>query len=213
MQIFEVFELEKYPFMETREIVQGEIIADVLNENNFDKVYLLVDHDTKRIWKYYGPKSSEKMRNLRNTLAGMLRHQLRLFYKIYSLNEYSRDDLVFQEIIQKPIKGGRANPIDKRNFSKKKPKILLNTEKVYKSFKVDNGQESKSPDGGDDDFGYITPFPRIPPDPPDGTSSAKRKIQLSDLEKKIEIEPYCKYCGATLVKGASICHVCGNKVY
>jgi len=24
--------------------------------------------------------------------------------------------------------------------------------------------------------------------------------------------PYCKYCGGTLAKGESICHVCGNKV-
>ena len=78
MQIFEIVELEEFPFMETREIIQGQIIADVLNEDNFDKVYLLVDHDTKRIWKYNGPNSSLKLQNYGDILAGMLRKQLPL---------------------------------------------------------------------------------------------------------------------------------------
>ena len=118
MQIFEVVVLKEFPFMDTREIIQGQIIADVLNENNFDKVYLLVDRDTKRIWKYNGSNSSLKVQDYGDILAGMLRQQLRLFYKIYSLNIYSRDDPEFQELLLKPISGGRAKPIEKKKISR-----------------------------------------------------------------------------------------------
>ncbi|MFX1479343.1 MAG: zinc-ribbon domain-containing protein [Promethearchaeota archaeon] len=31
-------------------------------------------------------------------------------------------------------------------------------------------------------------------------------------KKDPECEPYCKYCGAKLPIGQSICHVCGKKV-
>lgn len=95
MQIFEVVELKQFPFMETREVVQGQIVSDILNENSLEKVYLLVDHDTKRIWKYNGPNSSLKIRNYGEILAGKLRRQLRLFYMIYPLNMYSKDDPEF----------------------------------------------------------------------------------------------------------------------
>ena len=116
MQIFEVVELKEFPFMETKEIIQEHIIGDILNENNLAKVYLLVDHETMRIWKYNCPNSSLKVQNYGEILAGMLRGQLRLFYRIYSLNIYSRDDPEFQEVLEKPIRGGRAKTIKKRDF-------------------------------------------------------------------------------------------------
>ena len=36
MQIFEVIPLTEFPFMETREVIQGEIVGDLLNENSKD---------------------------------------------------------------------------------------------------------------------------------------------------------------------------------
>jgi hypothetical protein len=125
MQIFEVFELEEFPFMETREVAQGQIISDVLNEKNEEKVYLLVDHDTKRIWNYNGLKSSFKVQIYGGILAGMLRKQLRLFYRVYPLNIYSPEDKVFQELLSKQIGGGRANPIEKKDFPEPTPDNYL----------------------------------------------------------------------------------------
>ena len=55
MQIFEVIETKEFPYMETREVLQGQVVGDILNETSVERVFLLVDHDTKRIlilkWK------------------------------------------------------------------------------------------------------------------------------------------------------------------
>jgi hypothetical protein len=116
MQIFEVVELSEFPYMETKEAAEGQVVSDILNENNNENVYLLVDHDTKRIWTYNGLKSSLKTQIYGGILAGMLRKQLRLFYRVYPLNMYSRESKEFQEILEKPIGGGTANPIEKKDF-------------------------------------------------------------------------------------------------
>ncbi|MFX0005404.1 MAG: hypothetical protein ACFFA7_01410 [Promethearchaeota archaeon] len=125
MQIFEVLELAEFPYMETQEIVEGQNVSDILNEENNDKVYLLVDHDTKRIWIYSGSQSPLKLQIYGGILAGMLRKQLRLFYKVYPLNLYSREDKEFQELLSKPIGGGRANPIVKQDFPDPTPNNIM----------------------------------------------------------------------------------------
>ncbi|MFX0021927.1 MAG: hypothetical protein ACFE9S_06345 [Candidatus Hermodarchaeota archaeon] len=125
MQIFEVVELAEFPYMETQEVGEGQNVSDILNENNDDKVYLLVDHDTKRIWTYNGSKSSLKLQIYGGILAGMLRKQLRLFYRIYPLNLYSLEDKEFQELLGKPIGGGRANPIVKNDFPEPTPDKII----------------------------------------------------------------------------------------
>jgi hypothetical protein len=121
MQIFEVVELLEFPYMETREIVQGQIVGDILNETSVDKVFLLVDHDTKRIWMHNGPYSSFKVQIYGGILAGMLRQQLRLFYRVYSLNMYSQEDSEYQELMKKQIGGGRARSIEKSDFPELTP--------------------------------------------------------------------------------------------
>jgi len=61
MQIFEVVEIQGFPYMETREVTQGQVVGDILNETSINRVYLLVDHDIKRIWAFNGPQSSFKV--------------------------------------------------------------------------------------------------------------------------------------------------------
>lgn len=117
MQIFEAIEVREFPYFLSVEVTEGEIVGDVINNYNSHKVYLLVDHDTKRIWTYNGPNSSFKLQIYGGILASMLRKQLRLFYRVYSLNTYSKDDSTFQEILEKPLAGGRAKTIDKEDFS------------------------------------------------------------------------------------------------
>lgn len=121
MQIFEVVGLKEFPYMETREVLQGNIVGDILNETSKERVYLLVDHDTKRIWTYNGSHSSLKVQIYGGILAGMFRQQLRLFYRVYPLNIYSKDDGEFQEILEKQIGGGRAKAIGKQDFPEKPP--------------------------------------------------------------------------------------------
>ena len=116
MQIFEVLELREFPYFLTVEVTEGETVRDVLNDYNSHKVYLLVDHDTKKILTYNGPISSLKLQIFGGILASMLRKQLRLFYRIYPLNIYSREDLEFQEILDKPLGEGRARSIEKSDF-------------------------------------------------------------------------------------------------
>lgn len=116
MQIFEVLELREFPYFLTVKVTEGETVRDVLNDYNSHKVYLLVDHDTKKILTYNGPISSLKLQIFGGILASMLRKQLRLFYRIYPLNIYSREDLEFQEILDKPLGEGRARSIEKSDF-------------------------------------------------------------------------------------------------
>ncbi|TKJ27144.1 MAG: hypothetical protein CEE42_03530 [Promethearchaeota archaeon Loki_b31] len=118
MQIFEALELREFPYFLTVDVEEGEIVEKVIMDDlNSRKVYLLIDHDTKRIWTYNGPNSSLKLQVFGGILAGMFRKQLRLFYRIYSLNFYSKDRPEFQEVMDKPIGAGRARSIDKKDFS------------------------------------------------------------------------------------------------
>jgi len=113
MQVFEVVELEKFPYMMTKEIHEGEIISDVIKEN---KVYLIVDHNMNRIWTYNGYQSSFKLQIYGNKLAQMLKQQLKLKYNIFPLNKFSKKDDSFQEIMEKQLGGGGALAIGKKDF-------------------------------------------------------------------------------------------------
>jgi len=117
MQIFEAVEINEFPYMETREITSGEKVRDVLTKENEDRVFLLVDHDGKRIWTYNGNRSPFKLQIYGGILATELRKQLKLFYRIFSLNIHSKDSKEFQEVMDKLIGGGRALPITKDSFS------------------------------------------------------------------------------------------------
>ncbi|MFW9864977.1 MAG: hypothetical protein ACFFEN_02685 [Candidatus Thorarchaeota archaeon] len=119
MQIFEVVELTEFPFMETREIVEGTIVSDIINDTSAEKVFLLVDHDTKSIWTFNGLKSILKIQVYGGILAGKLRQQLKLFYRVYPLNTYSKTDNNFQKIMEKQLGPGRAKPIEKKDFVEK----------------------------------------------------------------------------------------------
>jgi hypothetical protein len=138
MQIFEVVEIQGFPYMETREVTQGQVVVDILNETSINRVYLLVDHDIKRIWAFNGPQSSFKVQIYGGILAGMLRQQLRLFYRVYPLNMYTKEDHEFQELLEKPVGGGRANPIEKKDFPEPTPdkyveNISISNPKIYKA--------------------------------------------------------------------------------
>jgi len=122
LQIFEALELREFPYFLTVDVEEGEIVRHVINDLNSRKVYLLIDNDTKRIWTYNGPNSSLKLQIFGGILAGMFRKQLRLFYRVYSLNLYSKDGPEFQEVMDKPIGAGRARSIDKKDFSDSKMK-------------------------------------------------------------------------------------------
>jgi len=182
MQIFEVVELSEFPYMETREVTQGQTVSDILNETNIERVYLLVDHDTKRIWTYNGPKSYFKVQIYGGILASKLRQQLRLFYRVYLLNMYTIEDKQFQEILEKPIGGGRAKPIEKKDFPEPTP------DKFVADISVSNPKINKA-------LEYINQFPQ-----PDslirrfmiigGTIFTDEEItELFVKEEKITIKP------------------------
>lgn len=116
MQIFEAIEIREYPYFLTIDASEGEFVKDIINQVNSHKVYLLVDHDERRIWNYNGPNSPIKLQIYGGILAGMLREQLRGFYRIYSLNQYSQEDEIFQAVLNKRVGEGRATTIDKKDF-------------------------------------------------------------------------------------------------
>ena len=117
MQIFEVLEIVGFPYMETKEIITGEKVRDVLSEENAEKVFLLVDHDDKRIWTYNGDKSPFRLQIFGGILGVELRKQLKLFYRVFSLNSFSKDSKQFTEVMDKLMGGGRAQPITVDDFS------------------------------------------------------------------------------------------------
>jgi len=116
IQIFEVVEVSDYPFFLTLEVEEGEIVADVIKNIKTSKAYLLVDHDLKRIWTYNGIDSSFRLQLFGEILAGVMRRQIGIFYRIFPLNKYSMDSPDFQTILQKPIGPGRAKPINRESF-------------------------------------------------------------------------------------------------
>jgi hypothetical protein len=116
MQIFEVTAIPEYPYMGTKEIVEGNICKDIISDSNSEKAFLLIDHDTKRIWTYNGPHCPITLQIYNSILAGLLRQQLRLFYRIFSLNQYPGDSKEFQEILDKQIGGGKARSVEKNDF-------------------------------------------------------------------------------------------------
>ena len=118
IQIFEAIELREYPYFLTVDATDGEFVRDIINPLNHHKVFLIVDHDMKIIWTYNGPYSSLKLQVYGGILANMLRKQLRLFYRIHSMNEYSEEDKEFQELLNKQLGPGRAKTIDKEDFEK-----------------------------------------------------------------------------------------------
>ena len=118
IQIFEVLEVREDPYFLTVEVEEGEVVADVLNDMNSRKVFLLVDHDAKRIWTYNGQNSSFKLQIYGGILAGMLRKQIGIFYRVFTLNKYSMDDPEFQKVMVQAIGTGRAKTIEKKDFSK-----------------------------------------------------------------------------------------------
>ncbi|MBY8989044.1 MAG: hypothetical protein KGD61_11370, partial [Candidatus Lokiarchaeota archaeon] len=62
--------------------------------------------------------SSFKLQIYGGILAGMLRKQIGIFYRVFALNKYSIDDPEFQKVLVKTIGPGKAKTIDKKDFSK-----------------------------------------------------------------------------------------------
>jgi len=114
MQIFEVYELTKPPYCAAKRVIGGTVVSDVINDANKYKVYLLVDHDTRKVWIYIGSRCSLKLQGHSTILANQLIRQLRFFHKIYSLNKYSKHDKEFQILMNKKLGLGRAKPIERK---------------------------------------------------------------------------------------------------
>jgi len=119
MQVFEVLELEEFPHMAINEILEGETVKDILNSDSEDRVFLVIDHDSKMIYMWNGEKSSFKLQIYGGILARKMRQQLRLFYRVYSLNAYSKDDKKYQDVMEKALGGGIAKPFEKKDFIEK----------------------------------------------------------------------------------------------
>ena len=116
-QIFEVLEVREFPYFVTIDVDDVSVVAEVINLMNSRKVYLLVDHNKKRIWTYNGQNSPFKLQIYGGILAGMLRKQLKLFYRVYALNMYSTENTEFQEVMVQTVVPGRAQSIGKDDFS------------------------------------------------------------------------------------------------
>ena len=124
MQIFEVIELENYPYCRTMEVSVGEKVKEILlDDSNFYKVYILIDHDLKRIWTYNCPKSSFKLQVYGSIVANMFRVQLKLFYRIFLLNSVKKESKEFQKTLDKPLGGGHAKAIIESDFPKQDENI------------------------------------------------------------------------------------------
>jgi hypothetical protein len=119
MQVFEVLELKEFPYMAINEILEGETVKDILNRDSEERVFLLVDHDSKIIYMWNGQKSPFKLQIYGGILARKMRQQLRLFYRVHSLNAYSKDNKKYHDVMEKSLGGGIAKPFEKKDFMEK----------------------------------------------------------------------------------------------
>lgn len=118
IQIFEVLEVREEPYFLTVAVEDAEKVGEVFTTSNSRKVYLLVDHNAKRIWTYNGQYSSLKLQIYGGILAGMLRKKIGIFYRVFPLNKYHSDDPDFLSILEQPLGPGKATTIEKEDFSK-----------------------------------------------------------------------------------------------
>ncbi len=132
MQIFEAVELPEPPYMVAQEVYGGSyletVVKSVLESGKEEKVYLLVDHDTKRIWTYIGCRAPFKLQIYGGILASMMRRQLKLFYRTFPLNAYKKGSSEFQELMNKKIGPGRARGITTEDFKEINPEDVPETE-------------------------------------------------------------------------------------
>lgn len=112
MQVFEVFETESSPYMEAKEIF-AETVKDLIDDS---KVLILIDHDDKKIWTYFGTSCSLKLQIYGGILAKKFRSQLRLFYRVININERSLDDKTVKEILERKVGAGRAQAVTSENY-------------------------------------------------------------------------------------------------
>ncbi|MBN1802736.1 MAG: hypothetical protein JW891_14595 [Candidatus Lokiarchaeota archaeon] len=117
MQIFEVVELAESPYFKTIEVTKGEKVKDILLDSK--KVFLLVDHDSKKIWIYNGIKSELKHQVYGSVLADFLKKQLKMFYRVFLLNEINPESQEFKQLAEKNLGGGRAIEITESDIAKK----------------------------------------------------------------------------------------------
>ncbi|MHA1491155.1 MAG: hypothetical protein ACTSRI_16090 [Promethearchaeota archaeon] len=120
MQIFEVITLNEFPYMSNKEIFYMNSAKELINENNSDKVFLLVEHDKKLVLTYNGIKSPFKIQIYGGILAEMLKKQLKLFYRVSSLNSYAKNSKFYKEIMNKAVGGGIAKQVQREAFFKPK---------------------------------------------------------------------------------------------
>ena len=131
IQIFEALEVREEPYYLTVTVEDATKVGDVLTAANSHKVYLLVDHDAKRIWTYNGQYSSLKLQIYGGILAGMLRKKIGIFYRVFPLNKYQPDDPEFLSILEQPLGPGKATTIDKKDFSKSSTQNLLTNISIH----------------------------------------------------------------------------------
>jgi len=122
-QIFQVLEVREFPYFVSIDIDDVSVVGEVINVVNSRKVYLVVDHNKKRIWTHNGQNSPFKLQIYGGILAGMLRKQLKLFYRVYALNMYSTEDREFQEVMVQSIGPGRAQSINKDDFNHSQSRV------------------------------------------------------------------------------------------
>jgi len=90
--------------------------------------------------------------------------------------------------------------MSEKEFTQSEKEII---KAIYERIKRDNN---------DNDF-YPYPYIFKPPTPPDDLGlEGVAQPKEPPPKKESGYIPYCKFCGADLPIGQSICHVCGNKV-
>ena len=89
MQVFEVLELKEFPHMAVKEILEGETVKDILNNENEEKVFLAIDHDANIIYMWNGQKSTFKLQIYGGILARKMRQQLRLLGTVIMFMSHS----------------------------------------------------------------------------------------------------------------------------
>jgi hypothetical protein len=204
-----------------------------------DTILLFVDSKQYRIWIWEGKKTTIRMKFISAKIAASIKDRYGIAYKITTVDE-GYETREFKELVSVEKKALSkvenslvlviaeelsSSDIYRLHLSKKFLKLRgfesITCTNIITALKIIEERYNeismvvffRSKKDKDKDF---FPYPYIfkPPTTPgdiglEGQLQVKAKVLKTE---SLENVPYCKYCGGILVKGESICHVCGNKV-
>ncbi|MHC1591518.1 MAG: actin depolymerization factor/cofilin- and gelsolin-like domain-containing protein [Candidatus Helarchaeales archaeon] len=94
MEVFEAF-----PDGELQFITQARVLKEVINKENLDKVFLILNHPEKEAWIWIGPKAQVQKKFACARASRRVVSERRLSYKIRTADGYGEEPEEFKKLL------------------------------------------------------------------------------------------------------------------